>query len=134
MTNQLEEAERYLVRRLEKIRQALVYGIRPTRTFAQAAQKYLEENRHKRSLDRDVYILNAVLPYIGGLPLERIHNDSLAYFKGRRSDMGMAVGTKNKGLATVRRILNLAVRVWRDENGLSWLAVPPADSDGSRAG
>ena len=94
-TNSLEEAERYLVRRLEQIRQALVYGIRPTRTFAQATKKYLEENQHKRSLDRDVYALNAVLPFIGGLSLERIHNNSLASYKARRSDMGMAVGTIN---------------------------------------
>jgi len=39
--------------------------------------------------------------------------------------MGLAVGTINKQLAAVRRILNLAARVWRDENGLSWLATPP---------
>jgi len=124
-TNSLEEAERYLVRRLEQIRQALVYGIRPTWTFAQAAKKYLEENQHKRSLDRDVSALNAVLPHIGDLPLERIHNDSLASYKAKRSDMGMAVGTINKELATVRRILILATRVWRDENGLSWLTASP---------
>jgi len=102
-----------------------VYGIRPTWTFAQAAKKYLEENQHKRSLDRDVSALNAVLPHIGDLPLERIHNDSLASYKAKRSDMGMAVGTINKELATVRRILILAARVWRDENGLSWLTAPP---------
>ncbi len=124
-TNSLDEAERYLARRLELVRQALVYGIRPTRTFIQAAKKYLEENQHKRSLDRDVYALNAVLPYIGNLPLERIHNDSLAKYKAKRTSLGMAAGTVNKELATVRRILNLAARVWRDENGLSWLAAPP---------
>jgi integrase len=124
-TNSLDEAERYLVRRLEQIRQAVIYGIRPTRTFAQAAKKYLEENQHKRSLDRDVYALNAVLPSIGDLPLERIHNDSLARYKVKRANLGMAVGTINKELAIVRRILILAARVWRDENGLSWLTAPP---------
>ena len=124
-TNSLDEAERYLARRLELIRQAVVYGIRPTRTFAQAAKKYVEENQHKRSLDRDVYALNAVLPSIGDLPLQRIHNDSLARYKVKRANLGMAVGTINKELAIVRRILILAARVWRDENGLSWLTAPP---------
>jgi len=56
-TRDLREAERYLIHRLEEIREALVYGVRPTRTFEQAAKKYLEENTHKRSLDRDVYAL-----------------------------------------------------------------------------
>jgi hypothetical protein len=115
----------WTVRRLEQIRQAVVYGIRPTRTFAQAAKKYLEENQHKRSLDCDVYALNAVLPSIGDQPLERIHNDSLARYKVKRANLGMAVGTINKELAIVRRILILAAGVWRDENGLSWLTTPP---------
>ena len=124
-TDSLEEAERYLARRLEQLREARVYGVRQTRTFVQAAKKYLEENQHKRSLDRDVYALNAVMPFIGRLPLDRIHNDSLHGYKLKRARAGKAVGTINKELATVRRILNLAARVWRDENGLSWLSAPP---------
>jgi integrase len=124
-TDSLQEAEKYLARRREQIREALVYGVRPTRTFSQAAQKYLKENQHKRSLDRDVYALNAVMADIGSLPLDRIHNDSLSPYKVRRLQQGMAVGTINKELSTVRRVLNLAARVWRDENGLSWLAAPP---------
>ncbi len=30
-----------------------------------------------------------------------------------------------KGLEIVRRILNLVVRKWRDERGLTWLEIPP---------
>ena len=37
-TGELEEAERYLARRLEEIRQASVYGVRPRRTFREAAE------------------------------------------------------------------------------------------------
>ena len=33
--------------------------------------------------------------------------------------------TVNRTLAVVRRVLNLAVRLWRDEHGLSWLSTPP---------
>ena len=36
-TTQLEEAERFLARLIETARQAQVYGVRPTRTFEQAA-------------------------------------------------------------------------------------------------
>ena len=110
-TRDLREAERYLVHRLEQVREARLYGVRPTRTFEQAAVKYLEENGHKRSLDRDVYALQSVMPYIAGLPLDRVHDDALAKFKRDRQGAGRKPGTLNKELAVVRRILNLAARV-----------------------
>ncbi len=42
-TSILAEAERYLTHRMKKIRNAEVYGIRPKRTFREAATKYLNE-------------------------------------------------------------------------------------------
>ena len=48
-TDQLEEAERHLARVMEETRQAQVYGVRPSRTFEQAAAKFVLENQHKRS-------------------------------------------------------------------------------------
>ena len=53
-TAQLEEAERYLARLMEATRQAQVYGVRPSRTFEEAAAKFVLENQHKRSLDDDI--------------------------------------------------------------------------------
>jgi len=124
-TSDLREAERFLVHRLEEIREAEVYGIRPTRTFEQAAEKYLNENTHKRSLDRDVYALQAVLPFIGHLRLERVHDDALGDFKQVRQKARRKPGAINKELAVVRHILNLAARVWRHPNGMTWLPAPP---------
>ena len=124
-TSELKEAERFLVHRLEEIRLAEVYGVRPTRTFEQAAVKYLEENQHKRSLDRDVIALKTVMPYIGSLALDRVHNDSLAKYRSDRRKLGRKPGTINKELGVVRRILNLAARVWRHPNGQTWLSAPP---------
>ena len=49
-TAQLEEAERNLARVMEEARQAQIYGVRPARTFEQAAAKFVLENQHKRSL------------------------------------------------------------------------------------
>jgi hypothetical protein len=46
----LAKAQEYLNRRLEEARQASVYGVRPTRSFRQAATKFLQENQHLRSL------------------------------------------------------------------------------------
>ncbi len=124
-TGDLDEAEKYLVHRLEEVRLAEVYGVRPTRTFEQAAVKYLEDYRHKRSIERDVIALKFVMPYIGHLPLDRVHNDSLATFRRDRRRAGRAAGTINKELAVVRRILNLAARVWRHSNGQTWLPSSP---------
>ena len=72
-TSDLEEAERYLARRMEEIRQAEVYGVRPTRTFRQAAIKYLNEAT-KASIDRDAELLEVLNPFIGDLPLVGVGN------------------------------------------------------------
>jgi hypothetical protein len=41
--SQIEEAEEYLARRIEEIRQAAIFGVRPKHTWRQAVTKYLEE-------------------------------------------------------------------------------------------
>ncbi|MEW8249141.1 MAG: hypothetical protein AB2740_02835, partial [Candidatus Thiodiazotropha sp.] len=46
-TDQLEEAERFLARLIEETRQATIYGVRPERSFEQAAAKFVLENQHK---------------------------------------------------------------------------------------
>ena len=38
---------------------------------------------------------------------------------------GLKTRSINLALATVRRVLNLAARLWRDEAGLTWLDTPP---------
>ncbi|NCF21030.1 MAG: tyrosine-type recombinase/integrase [Haliea sp.] len=124
-TTKLAEAEEYLAFRLNEVRSAMVYGIRPTRTFQQAAIKFLEDNQHKKLFERYVYAFERVMPYIGDLRLDRIHNDTLAsYRRARRAD-GVSAGTINKELSCVRRVLNLAARVWRHDNGMAWLDAPP---------
>jgi len=124
-TDNLEEAERYLAHRINEIRQATVYGIRPTRTFEQATVKYLNDYQHKKSLERDVYSFKRIMPHIGDLPLDRIHNDTLAQYRQARRTDGVTAGTINRELCCIRRILNLAARVWRHDNGMSWLGSPP---------
>ena len=135
-TGNLREAELHLARRLDESRQARVYGVRPQRTFRQAATKYLEETV-KRSLSRDAQDLKLVDPYIGGLPLEQVHMGTLTPFIDARRDGGIKSATVNRTLAIVRRVLNLAARLWRDEHGLSWLGTPPmiqlVDWDDQRA-
>ena len=120
-TDQVEEAERSLARVMEECRQAQVYGVRPARTFEQAAAKFVLENQHKRSLQDDIERLRGLMPWIGDVALDRLHMGTLHPWMEHRRRSGIAVGTINHGLQIVRRILNLAAGEWVDEHGLTWL-------------
>ena len=122
---QLAEAERYLARLTESLRQARIYGVRPERSFEKAAIRFVRENQHKRSLDRDICLLKQLMPWIGALPLQRIHRGTLEPWVEHRRKEGRAPGTINHGLKVVRRILNLAESEWMDEHGLTWIERAP---------
>lgn len=124
-TSNLEEAKMYLTRRLETIRQATVYGIRPTRLFREAAIKFLNENQHKRSLHDDAGQLKGLDPFIGHLSLEAVHRGTLQPFIEARRQKEVSMRTINHGLKIVHRILHLAATEWIDLYGLSWLAQAP---------
>lgn len=124
-TPQLEEAERQLARVMEETRQAQVYGVRPARTFEQAAAKYVMESQHKRSLRDDVGRLKNLMPWIGHVQLDRLHMGVLHAWLDHRRREGIAISTINQGLQVVRRILNLASSEWMDDQGLTWIMSPP---------
>jgi hypothetical protein len=117
-TGNLEEAEKFLARRMEQIRQAEVYGVRPQRTFRQAATKYLGEAT-KASLDRDAQLLRGLDSFIGDLSLEAVHMGSLQNYIEDRKRAGRKTRSINYGLQVVRRILNLCAGEWLDEHGMA---------------
>jgi len=84
----LQEAGRYLARLMGQTRQAQVYGVRPSRTFEQAAAKFVLDNHHKRSRADDVSRLKDLMPFIGGMLLDRPHMGTLqpwiAYKRNQR--------------------------------------------------
>lgn len=127
-TGDLIEAENYLVHRLNEIREQVKFGVRPIMTFRQAATKYLEEATIK-SIGRCVQALKLLDPYIGDLPIDQVHSDSLYDFIIARRNAGRRSGTVTRDLSTVRKILNLAARKWRHNlsNGRSvpWLDTAP---------
>jgi integrase len=123
-TGDLAEALRQLARRIDQIRQAAVYGVRPRRTFREAATKYLTE-AYKRSIGRDAQDLRIVVPYIEALFVDEVHMGTLQSFVNEHRAQGVQSATVNRTLAIVRRILNLAARMWQDEHRLTWLETPP---------
>jgi integrase len=124
-TSDLKAAELILARRIEEIRQAKVYGIRPTRNFRDAATRFLEESMHLASISDYALHLRQLDPYIGDLPLHNVHLGTLQPFIDARRKRGIKTKSINLALGVVRRILNLSARPWRDENGLTWLDAPP---------
>src|SRR5208283_886231 len=120
----LGKAEEFLARKIEQIRQAGIYGVRPKRTFRQAAIKYLNETT-KRSLKRDAIELKKLDPYIGSLPVESIHMGTLEPYIQAQKKACKKKRTINYALQVTRRILFLAADEWMDEFGLTWLVRAP---------
>src|SRR5208283_4495741 len=90
-TCDLKEAERFLVHRIEQARNAEIYGIRPKRTFREAATKYLNE-AEKATLPKDAWSLKRIDPFIGDLFLETVHMGTIRpYIENFRSK-----GLKNR--------------------------------------
>ncbi|MFH1114887.1 MAG: tyrosine-type recombinase/integrase [Pseudomonadota bacterium] len=127
-TSSLEEAEEYLARRMETVRQQRVFGVKEPRTFREAAIRYLNEST-KKTIREDTRQLGYLDPYLGDLPLEAVHMGTLQLFiQDRRSEgthhknpKAISNRTINAALQTVRHILNLAAGEWYDESGRPWL-------------
>src|ERR1700722_5879860 len=69
-----------LASRIEGIRQSQLYGVRPMWTFREAAQKYLKDNQHKKSVSDDERHLAMLDPFIGDLLLSRVYMETLRPF------------------------------------------------------
>jgi integrase len=124
-TKVLEEAELFLTKLMEEYRQAKVFGIRPKRTFEQAAEKYIKEKKYKRSIDSDISRLTTLLPMIGHQYIDEIHMGTLQDWVEFRREQGRKCNTINHGLKMVRQILNCAASDWVDHYGLTWLLQAP---------
>ena len=120
-----EQAERWLADRVQRITLAKERGTRPRVTFREAAARYLSENRDRLASAEDaawhVLLLD---PFIGARSLDEIYNETLQPFKDSRQKT-VSVTTINRSLEIVRRILNLAHRMWRHPNGMTWLESAP---------
>ena len=125
------EAEKYLIHRLEQIRQRKVYGVRQVRTFRETATRYLIEHKDQPSIRLTALCLQQLDLYLGDLPLTHIDDQALAPFiRDRQTDEDLPNGkvrkavsnrTVNIAIERVIRVLSLACRKWRDEERRPWL-------------
>ena len=121
-----EEAQGWLIAQLQALRAEVLHGAPRAVSFEAAVTRYLHDHQDKASIETEVHLLKPVLPHIGALPLQSVHDATLAPFVAERLKAGRAHKTVNLSLGVVRRILNLAARRWRDEHGHPWLASAPS--------
>lgn len=134
-TGEREEAERYLIRRLEEIRQQSIYGVRKTPKWREAATRYLVENKDMPSIGLTATYLEQLDPFIGEMPVTHVDDDALQPFVQWMRDGGKLPNGKPKkpssnrtiniALQRVVRILNLCARSWRDANKRPWIDTVP---------
>jgi integrase len=137
-TDDEEEAQRYLEKRVREIREAVVFGVRRKRTFREAATKYLTDYAHKPSIGRSALALKDMDPFIGDKWLDSVHGESFKpYIEARRSSGApskhrprkrkpLSMSTLNRNIGVARRVLRLAAMAWREvDSNLTWLAAAP---------
>ncbi|MGS0546583.1 tyrosine-type recombinase/integrase [Pseudomonas parakoreensis] len=134
-SSERQEAEQYLIHRLEKLRQEKVYGVREVRTWREAATRFLVEFKEQASIALSASHIEQLDPYIGDLPITHIDDGTLAAFKRDRQKPtktangkvkpGVSNRTVNIALQRVVRILNLCHRKWRDAEKRPWLDSVP---------
>lgn len=130
-----QEAEQYLIHRLEKLRQEKVYGVRQVRTWREAATRFLVEFKDQASIGLSASHIEQLDQYIGDLPITHIDDGTLAAFKRDRQKPtnsekgkvkpGVSNRTVNIALQRIVRILNLCHRKWRDAEKRPWLDSVP---------
>ena len=81
--------------RIGDLRETRLFGTRQEHSFRNTATKFLTEHQHKRSLERDARALRMLDPFIGELPLRRVHPDTLQPFIRSRLNAGVSPGTAN---------------------------------------
>jgi|GEM_PF-39878 len=126
-TRDFETAERFLAKLIGEEYEARSFGKRPERLFDEAAEYYLEHNRHKKSIGDDRQHLARLRSFedLARTPIDKLHRGTLDNFVTSRRREGVSTATINHALKVVRQLLNQAANDWRDEHGLTWLKIAP---------
>jgi len=93
--------------------------------FEEAALRYLEDVAHKSSATAMAIHIDQLLPFIGQLTLEQIHDGTLKPFIDHEKARGLAPKSINNVIVMIAAILNRAARMWRHEDGRPWLRQAP---------
>ena len=140
-----DDAEALLNSRLDVLRKATLHGERPVYLFCQGAERYLSERRHLASFENLKTTVLRMLPLLGDVPLQDLHDITLKPYINWRKKKGVKTRKKdkstnryymerreikhssiNRDLEVIRTILLAAWRAWRCEfTGKPWIDSPP---------
>ncbi len=107
-------------------RNQMLYGKQGQWTVAQGCARYLDERKDKQIKDALLHT-KIIVKYLGGIEMRHVHinHPKVRQLIGDRLGEGLKINTVNHTLKALRKILNDASRVWRDDDGLPWLGSPP---------
>jgi len=86
-------------------------GVKPDRSWKEAAVRWLKETSHKRSHDKDIAKLRWLDPYLGGLMMSQVTRDVIEKIAERKAGESSPANA-NRYLALIRSILRRARDDW----------------------
>jgi integrase len=120
-----EQAEKRLCEEIANVDAQFRRNADCRRTFADCAARYLAQSMSLRSVSMTRWHVRLLIPYIGGLDIQQIHDGTLESFVADRLASGVTATTINRSLEIVRTILNRAARSYRYDDGRPWLETLP---------
>lgn len=85
---------------------------KPQKLWMEAAVRWVNESKHKRSLESDIFHLRWLNPYLKNLPLNEISRDLIETIANSKLETGVSNARVNRMLALIRAILNKAANQW----------------------
>lgn len=119
------KAEQYLLNRLTEIQAEIERRNEGVYTFTESAFRYLKEISHKVSATTAASHLDEIIPYIGNLTLENVHDSTLSSFIEHEKERGQSPKSINNALGVISAILHRAAERWRNDQGKPWLKYAP---------
>ncbi len=104
-------AHEYLDRQKVKYWEQQRLGVKPQRSWQEAAVRWIKETCHKRSHEKDIAQLRWLDPYLGHLMLHQVTRDVIEKIAERKAKEASS-STANRHLALIRSILRRAKDEW----------------------
>ncbi len=112
-TENREDAEALLAKLKLDAYRGHHFGIKPQRSWQEAAVRYLELKRNLRSFTTTQQILRKLDFYLGSLMLDQINGDVVWKIIQSESKRGLKPATVNRSLSWLRSVLRMARDDWQ---------------------
>lgn len=131
-TEHREEAEALLAKRKLDAYREHHFGIKPQRSWQEAAVRYLELKRNLRSFTTTQQILRKLDPYLHHLMLDQINGDVVwSIIQGERKQ-GLKPATVNRRLSWLRSVLRMARDDWQWIDSIPKIRMLPGEVERDR--